>query len=121
MSHPGLRRLQPLPIRELGTIRRVLLGVELPVQLLAVSLTEFAVVGIYVSYCDGGRAHMGLRGDLLVLITAVNLTNVKAFGEFEFWFAIINVVAIVAMIGIGAKIIFFGTGNGGHPPGISNL
>ena len=31
------------------------------------------------------------------LINAINLTNVKVFGEMEFWFAIIKVVAVVAI------------------------
>lgn len=33
MAHPGLRRLQPLRVRELGPVRRLLLRLELLVQL----------------------------------------------------------------------------------------
>ena len=44
----------------------------------------------------------------------------KAFGEFEFWFALIKVVTIILMI-IAVLVIFFGFGNGGHAVGISNL
>ena len=49
------------------------------------------------------------------------MTSVKAFGEFEFWFAMIKVVTIVLMIIAGFGLIFFGIGNGGHAIGISNL
>ncbi|STI77889.1 aromatic amino acid transport protein [Escherichia coli] len=35
------------------------------------------------------------------MINAINLTNVKVFGEMEFWFAIIKVIAVVAMIIFG--------------------
>jgi GABA permease len=35
---------------------------------------------------------------LLLLLTATNLVSVKSFGEFEFWFASIKVVAIVAFL-----------------------
>lgn len=42
----------------------------------------------------------------LVLITAANTFNVKAFGEFEFYFTLIKVTAVVAMIVIGIAIIF---------------
>jgi aromatic amino acid transport protein AroP len=38
---------------------------------------------------------------LFVLINAVNFINVKAYGEFEFWFALIKIVAVVAMIATG--------------------
>ena len=37
---------------------------------------------------------------LMALLTGINLTSVKSFGEFEFWFAGIKVVAIVAFIAI---------------------
>ena len=46
-----------------------------------------------------------------VLINAINLTNVKVFGEMEFWFAIIKVIAVVAMILFGGWLLF--SGNGG--------
>jgi len=39
------------------------------------------------------------------LLTASNLASVANFGEFEFWFALIKVVAIVAFIGIGLAAI----------------
>jgi AAT family amino acid transporter len=46
---------------------------------------------------------------------------VKVFGEFEFWFSLIKVVAIVTMIAMGCGMIFFGLGVGGEPIGIANL
>ena len=54
-------------------------------------------------------------------MTTVNLISVKLFGEFEFWFALIKVVVIIAMIAIGLGIILFGIGHGGVPTGITNL
>ena len=48
---------------------------------------------------------------------AANLVSVKAFGEFEFWFALIKVVTIVLMIIAGLGLILFGIGNGGNPIG----
>ncbi len=50
---------------------------------------------------------------------AINLTNVKVFGEMEFWFAIIKVIAVVAMIIFGAWLLF--SGNGGPQASVSNL
>ena len=54
-------------------------------------------------------------------MTLVNLIAVKAYGEFEFWFALIKIVAILAMIFVGLGVIIFGIGNGGVAVGISNL
>jgi len=51
----------------------------------------------------------------------INLIAVKAFGEFEFWFALIKIVTIIAMVIGGVGIIAFGFGNDGVALGISNL
>jgi AAT family amino acid transporter len=51
----------------------------------------------------------------------INLIAVKVFGEFEFWFALIKVVAIVAMIALGGSVILFGFTNSWQPIGLNNL
>lgn len=38
------------------------------------------------------------------LITIINLFHVKAFGEFEFWLAIIKIIAIVLFLALGGAI-----------------
>lgn len=40
-----------------------------------------------------------------LLLTVTNLASVGNYGEFEFWFALIKVIAIVAFIGIGIAAI----------------
>lgn len=53
-----------------------------------------------------------------IAMTIVNLRNVESFGEFEFWFSMIKVVAIVAFIFIGIAVILgIGTGD---PIGTAN-
>ncbi|KAF1026229.1 MAG: putative GABA permease [Burkholderia plantarii] len=39
------------------------------------------------------------------VLTATNLFSVKNYGEFEFWFALIKVVAIIAFLGVGGAAI----------------
>ncbi|MEU2629891.1 amino acid permease [Kitasatospora sp. NPDC007106] len=39
------------------------------------------------------------------VFTAVNLTDVRNFGEFEFWFALVKVAAIVAFLVVGVLAI----------------
>src|ERR1700754_991975 len=58
---------------------------------------------------------------LMVLLTATNLASVRAYGEFEFWFASIKVAAILAFIAIaGVFAIGHGvpqlTAEGGFTP-----
>src|ERR671920_1521030 len=55
---------------------------------------------------------------LVLLLTATNLYSVGSYGEFEFWFAGIKVVAIVAFIVLGALFVI---GLFGSSPGFSNL
>src|SRR3954447_6085991 len=55
---------------------------------------------------------------LMTALTATNLTSVKNYGEFEFWFASIKVAAILVFIVIGIGYLL---GIGGDSPGLSNL
>lgn len=49
----------------------------------------------------------------IVLIAALNLISVKAYGEMEYWFASIKVTAIIAFILAGAALMFGVVGNEG--------
>ncbi len=53
------------------------------------------------------------------MITAINLTNVKFYGESEFWLAIIKVVAVISMIIFGLYLLF--TADVGSSISFSNL
>ncbi|MFH8573119.1 amino acid permease [Streptomyces sp. NPDC017993] len=57
---------------------------------------------------------------VMIVLTGTNLISVGSFGEFEFWFAGIKVVAIVVFIAVGALAIF-GLPPGGDPVGVTNL
>jgi AAT family amino acid transporter/GABA permease len=59
---------------------------------------------------------------VMVLLTATNLASVGSFGEFEFWFASIKVVAIVSFIVLGG-LAMSGVlpGADGSAAGLSNL
>ena len=53
-------------------------------------------------------------------LTAVNLTRVRNFGEFEFWFALLKVAAIVGFLVIGAALLF-GVIPGIPSPGLAHF
>jgi GABA permease len=55
-----------------------------------------------------------------VLLTVTNLFSVANYGEFEFWFALLKVVAIVAFIVLGLLAIF-GLLPGSGVSGVSHL
>ena len=56
----------------------------------------------------------------MVVFTAINLLGVRNFGEFEFWFAILKVVAIIAFILIGIALLL-GLLPNVASPGLSNV
>lgn len=41
----------------------------------------------------------------MVAFTGINLAGVRNFGEFEFWFALLKVVAIVLFLAVGAALL----------------
>lgn len=75
-----------------------------------VSMAELSAVGIYVHFWWPDIPTWVSAGAFFLLINAINLANVRLFGELEFWFALIKVVAIVAMILFGAWLLLSGTG-----------
>jgi AAT family amino acid transporter len=84
-------------------------------------MAEVTAVGIYMNFWFPDLPQWISALVAVLLLTVINLTAVSAFGEIEFWFALIKVVTIIAMIAIGALMIVTGIGNGGEPVGISNL
>lgn len=56
----------------------------------------------------------------MVIFTTINLTSVKNYGEFEFWFALLKVAAIVLFILFGIALLL-GLVPGTTSPGLGNL
>jgi AAT family amino acid transporter len=84
-------------------------------------MAEITAVGVYMQMWYPDTAPWIWALGALVIMTLVNLIAVKAYGEFEFWFALIKIIAILAMIFVGLGVILFGLGNDGIAVGISNL
>ncbi|MEJ4046396.1 aromatic amino acid transporter AroP [Erwinia sp. SLM-02] len=84
-----------------------------------VAMAELTAVGKYIQFWYPEIPTWVSAAVFFIVINAINLTNVKVFGELEFWFAIIKVVAVVAMIAFGGWLLF--SGNGGPQATVSNL
>lgn len=84
-----------------------------------VSMAELTAIGKYVQFWWPDIPLWVSSFFFFVTITALNLGSVKMFGEAEFWFSIIKVVAILAMIVFGTYLLISGTG--GEQASISNL
>jgi aromatic amino acid transport protein AroP len=84
-----------------------------------VSMAELSAVGIYVQYWWPELPTWVTALVFFVLINSISLVNVKAFGEMEFWFAVIKVVAVIGMILFGGYLL--ATGTAGPDAGVENL
>lgn len=84
-------------------------------------MAEITAVGVYMQYWFPGTPGWAWALAALVIMTIVNFLAVKLYGELEFWFALIKIVTICAMIIVGLGMILFGFGNGGVATGIKNL
>ena len=82
----------------------------------AVAMAELTVVGQYIQYWFPSVPAWASAAVVLLVITAVNLVGVKAFGEFEFWFSAIKVAAVVGMIVLGLYVIAAGVNSNPHLP-----
>ena len=71
-----------------------------------VSMAELSAVSIYVSYWLPDLPQWISALVCLIIITLVNLITVSAYGEVEFWMALIKISAIIFMIILGAYLIF---------------
>ncbi len=107
--------------RYLGPFAGYLTGWTYWFMWVVVGMAEITVIGVYVNYWFPDIPQWVTALATLIVVTLINLMNVKAFGEFEFWLALIKVVAIIGMILVGLGIILFGFGNGGQPMGLDNL
>ena len=77
---------------------------------IVVGVEAIAGAGI-VQHWIPGVPLWALALGLIVLLTLTNIASVRSYGEFEFWFASIKVIAIVVFIGVATAYVL-GLGSG---------
>jgi AAT family amino acid transporter len=85
------------------------------------AMAELTAIGIYVRYWLPEVPQWLPALIALVVLYGTNLLAVRVFGELEFWFALIKVVTIVALIAVGFFVIVFHAGELGATASFSNL
>lgn len=84
-----------------------------------VSMAELMAVGIYMNFWFPDLPQWISILVCLGIITALNLVNVKAYGEAEFWMALVKILAILCMIFLGLFLLL--SDGRGFPENVSNL
>lgn len=102
-----------------GSYAGFLSGWNYWVLYLLVGMAELTAVGKYVQFWWPEIPSWVTAAVFFVLINLLNLSSVRMFGETEFWFALIKVMAILGMIILG--LLLLATGTGGPQAAVSNL
>ena len=84
-------------------------------------MAEITGIGIYIRYWLPNFPQWLPGLIALIALYGANTLAVRIFGELEFWFALIKVTTIVALIVGGLTIIFFHVGDLGATASFSNL
>ncbi len=84
-----------------------------------VGIAELTAVGLYMRYWFADLPQWVPVLVMLGVLLTANMLNVKVFGEFEFWFALIKVLAVLALLVFGVAVLAFGAG--GMEASVSNL
>jgi amino acid transporter, AAT family len=85
------------------------------------AMAELTAIGVYVRFWLPAVPQWLPPLIALVALYGVNLFAVRMFGELEFWFALIKVVTILALIVAGVGVIVFHFGDFGAHASFANL
>lgn len=87
----------------------------------SIAMADLTAVGLYIQFWFPGVPQWMPGLIALVILLIMNLTTVKLFGEMEFWFALIKVIAIIALIVVGIFMILKGFSTNSGPSSFTNL
>lgn len=84
-----------------------------------VGMLELTAAGKFVQFWWPHVPTWVTAASFFVIINVLNFISVKIYGETEFWFALIKIVAVGGMIVFGGYLLF--SGKGGATASITNL
>ncbi len=88
---------------------------------ISLAMADLTATGLYMQYWFPSVPQWIPSLIALALLLGINLSAVKHFGEMEFWFALIKVIAIMALILIGGAMVIQGFSTDLGPSSFSNL
>ena len=88
---------------------------------ISLAMADLTATGLYVQYWLPNVAQWVPSLIALVILLIMNLTTVKLFGEMEFWFALIKIVAILSLIIICTFMIIKGFSTNAGVSSFANL
>lgn len=105
VAHPVAGSFAYYARRFLGPVAGFVTGWNWWFTTIVVGMVEMTAAGVFMDFWFPDLPHWVTALVALVLITAINLIHVGAFGEVEFWMSMIKVVALIAMIVLGICLV----------------
>lgn len=122
LAHPVAGAFSEYAHLYLGPWAGFVTGWSYAFEMALVAVADVTAVALYMRFWFPGTPSWVWITAVLLLLAAVNLGKVKVFGEAEFWFSIIKISAIVAMIVGGAALLIFGVQlDPAQPSSVANL
>ncbi|WP_160690994.1 amino acid permease [Clostridium sp. C2-6-12] len=88
---------------------------------ISVGMADLTAAGLYIQYWLPSVPQWIPSLIVLIILLVMNMAAVKLFGEMEFWFALIKVVAILSLIIIGTFMIIRGFSTDAGTSSFTNL
>ncbi len=120
VRHPVTGSFAEYTRAHMGGAAGYLTGWMFAFEMVIVALADLTAIGIYMGFWFPDVSRWVWIVAALLIVGAANLASAKAFGELEFWFTVIKVGAVVAMIVAGAAVLAFGL-SGAETTGPANL
>ena len=106
--------------RYLGPWAGYITGWMYAFEMIIVCLADLTAISLYMKFWFPDTAGWVWVAVAIVVVAAANLASARWYGELEFWFTLVKVLAVVAMIVGGAAILVFNVDTGGKA-GVDNL
>ncbi|ASJ52522.1 amino acid permease [Brevibacillus formosus] len=88
---------------------------------ISIAMADLTAVGLYTQFWFPEIPQWMPGLIALVILLIMNLATVKLFGEMEFWFALVKVIAILALIFVGVFMIIKGFSTNAGASSFTNL
>ena len=108
VRHPVSGSFGQYASRYLGPLAGFMTGWTYVFEMAIVAIADVTAFSIYMGFWFQDVPRWIWILAIILFLAAINLLSVRVFGELEFWFTLVKVGAIIAMIAGGAAIIAFG-------------
>ncbi len=114
LAHPLAGAFSEYATRYLGPWAGFTTGWTYAFEMALVAIADVTAFAVYMQFWFPNSSSWIWIVLVLVIILSINLVQVKAFGESEFWFTLIKVATIIAMIIGGIILMILGVSTTGN-------